>query len=249
MSQILNGRGVSTTFDSDGVHITRTGQRIDIPLPAIQEVRTADARTVEFLLTDGTIQRAEGGNRVATSTFAEAVTAALPERRDPAAAAMVTETGTPPDRALYVITALCALVVLAFIGYAVWVGLTHGARVVMVIVGVLPLVAGVVMPVSGIAETVRRIVLKRRGVTVLARAVGKEGKQTVYRYTDAAGRARSYTCKRALERIQLTYDPAERVGAAHADWLPFVIGRVYVKVFGGVFWLIVGVVMVFGVLW
>ncbi|MER8006114.1 MULTISPECIES: hypothetical protein [unclassified Streptomyces] len=54
--------------------------------------------------------------------------------------------------------ALCALVVLAFIGYAVWVGLTHGARVVTVVVGVLPLVAGVVLPVSGIAETVRRIV-------------------------------------------------------------------------------------------
>ncbi|TQJ74904.1 hypothetical protein [Streptomyces sp. SLBN-31] len=63
-------------------------------------MRTADARTVEFLLTDGTIQRAEGGNRVATSSFAEAVTAVLPERRDPAAGAVVTDTGTPSDPAL-----------------------------------------------------------------------------------------------------------------------------------------------------
>ncbi|TQJ74902.1 hypothetical protein FBY22_7915 [Streptomyces sp. SLBN-31] len=37
--------------------------------------------------------------------------------------------------------------------------------------------------------------------------------------------------------------------AARADWLPFVVGRVYVKVFGGAFRLPFGVVMVFGVLW
>ncbi|MFE9442096.1 hypothetical protein ACFYO2_24505 [Streptomyces sp. NPDC006602] len=248
MSQILNGRGVSAKFDSDGVHITRPDQQVDIPLSAVREARAAETRTVEILLTDGTAHRVEGGNPTATAAFVAALTAALPEERDPASGAVITSTQTPRDRGPYGIMALGAVLALAFIGYAVWVALTHGARVLGVILGVVPLMAGVVMLASGIAETVRRIVLSRRGITVLAEAVGKEGKKTVYSYTDTDGSVHRYTCKRTLPRIQLAYDPDKRVRAAHADWLPFVIGRISVKTIGAPLWLFVGVVMIFGVL-
>jgi hypothetical protein len=148
-------------FDSDGVHITRSDQQVDIPLSAIQQVRAAEAHTVEVLLTDGTAHRVEGGNPTATAAFVA-------------------------------------------------------------------------------AEAIRRIALGRRGITVLAEAVGKEGKKTVYNYTDADGGVHRYTCKRTLQRIQLAYDPGKRVRAAHADWLPFVVGRVLVKIVDAPFWLVVG---------
>ncbi|MFJ4617023.1 hypothetical protein [Streptomyces sp. NPDC088812] len=249
MSQILNGRGVSARFDSTGVHITRSGRQVDIPLAAVREVRAAAARTVEIVLTDGTAHRVEGGNPTATAAFAAALTAVLPEERNPAGGAVVTDTRTPRDWGLYTILTLGAAVALAYVGYAVWVTLTHGARVLGVIIGVVPLLAGVAMLASGLAEAVRRIVLSRRGITVLAEAVGKDGKKTVYGYTDADGGVHRYTCKRTLQRIQLAYDPDGRVGAAHADWLPFVVGRLVVKIVGAPFWLFVGGVMIFGVLW
>ncbi|MFE0513402.1 hypothetical protein [Streptomyces sp. NPDC058964] len=36
---MLNGRGVSTVFDADGLHLDRSEQRVDIPLAAVREVR------------------------------------------------------------------------------------------------------------------------------------------------------------------------------------------------------------------
>ncbi|MFF5184205.1 hypothetical protein ACFY30_10520 [Streptomyces sp. NPDC000345] len=217
MSQILDGRGVSAGFDSDAVHITRSGRRVDIPLAAVREVRAAGARVVEIVLTDGTAHRVEGANPTATAAFAAALTAVLPEERDPAGGARFTDTRTPPDRFLHGIMALLAVLALAYVGYAVWVALTHGTRVLGVIVGILPLGAGAVLLVSGVAEALRRIVLGRRGITVLAEAVGKEGKKTVYRYTDADGEVHRYACRRTLQRIQLAYDPAAAAaGAARA---------------------------------
>ncbi|WP_316782703.1 hypothetical protein [Streptomyces sasae] len=142
--------------------------------------------------------------------------------------------------------ALGVLLVPAYIGDLVWTGSRHGVEgVLIVIVGTLPLIGGIVMPVSGVLEAVRRVVLSRRGITVLAVAVGKEGKKTVYRYSDADGRTHRYVCKRRLQRIQLAYDPEGSVGAAHADWLPFVVVRVVWNVVGGLFWLWLGAVMVF----
>ncbi|WP_329342772.1 hypothetical protein OG866_41095 [Streptomyces sp. NBC_00663] len=255
MSQILNGRGVSARFDSDGVHITRSDRQVDIPLSAIQDVRAAQARSVEILLTDGTAHRVEGGNPTATAAFVAALVPLLPAEREPDAGAVVTDTQSSRDWGLYAIMTLGTVLALAYLAYAGWVAFTHGSRVLGVVLGILPLLGGVAMVGSGLAETVRRAVLSRRGITVLAEAVGKDGKdgkdgkETVYGYTDADGGTHRYTCKRTLQRIQLAYDPARRVRAAHADWLPFVVGRVFVKVVGGAFWGVVGAVMVFGVLW
>ncbi|MEV7391290.1 MULTISPECIES: hypothetical protein [unclassified Streptomyces] len=244
MSIILNGRGSSAQFDADGVHITYSDRKVDIPLSAIREVRNAEPRVAEVLLTDGSMHRMAGGNRVTTTAFITALTAALPEERDPEARARITS--SPRERALYWLMALGVLVVLAYLGDLVWTGSRHGVEgVLIVIVGTVPLIAGIVMPVSGVLEVVRRVVLSRRGITVPAVAVGKEGKKTVYQYRDADGGAHKYVCKRKLQRIQLAYDPQGSVGAAHADWLPFVVVRVVWNVVGGLFWLWLGAVMVF----
>ncbi|MEW1771960.1 hypothetical protein [Streptomyces sp. NPDC086777] len=247
MSIILNGRGGSARFDADGVHITHSGRKVDIPLSAIREVRSAEPRVAEVVLTDGTMHRMAGRNRVTTTAFITALTAALPEERDPAARARITS--SPRERVLYWLVALGALVVLAYLGYLVWVGSGYGVGgVVIAVLGTVPLTAGIVLPVSGVTEVVRRVVLSRRGITVLAVAVGKEGKKTAYRYTDADGGAHGYVCKRKLQRIQLAYDPEGSVGAAHADWLPFVAARVAWHVVGGLFWLWIGVDLVFAAL-
>ncbi|MER6277936.1 hypothetical protein [Streptomyces sp. 900105245] len=250
MSQILTGRRASAKFDSDGVRIIRSGQQVDIPLPAIEAVRAAEPRTVEIVLTDGTVHRVEGDNPTATTAFVDALSAVLPEERDPSSRAVVTDTSGPRDPGLYVIGALLALLVLGYIGYAVWVARAHGARVVGVIIGLLPLLLGAAMLFSGVQEAFRRIVLARRGITVLAEAVGREGKKNVvYRYTTVEGDDRKYSCKRNQQRIHVLYDPQASWRAVHADWLPFVLGRVLVLILGSLFWLVVGVVMIFGVLW
>lgn len=249
MSQILNGRGVSARFDSDGVHITRSDHQVDIPLSAIQDVRAAQARSLEILLTDGTAHRVEGGNPTATAAFVAALVPLLPAERVPGAGAVVTDTESSHDWGLYAIMALGAALAVAYLGYAGWVAFAHGSRVLGVVLGLVPLLGGLTMLGAGLAETVRRTVLSRRGITVLAEAVAKDGKKTVYGYTDADGATHRYTCKRTLQRIQLAYDPARRVSDAHADWLPFVVGRVFVKVVGGAFWGVIGALMVFGVLW
>ncbi|PKW05504.1 hypothetical protein SAMN05428944_7471 [Streptomyces sp. 1222.5] len=250
MSQILNGRRSSAKFDSDGVRITRSGQQVDIPLPAIEAVRAAEARTVEIVLTDGTVHRVEGDNPTATTAFVDALSSVLPEKRDPSSRAVVTDTSAPRDPVLYVSGALLALLALGYIGYAVWVTRSHGARVVGVIIGLLPLLFGAAMLFTGVQEAFRRIVLARRGITVLAEAVGREGKKNVvYRYTTVEGADRTYSCKRNRQRIHVLYDPQASWRAIHADWLPFVLGRVVVLILGSLFWLFVGVVMIFGVLW
>ncbi|MEU6347952.1 hypothetical protein ABZ896_01330 [Streptomyces sp. NPDC047072] len=248
MSMVLNGRGVSARFDSGKVRVERSGQQVEIPFRAVREVRTVGERVLEIELADGSAHRVEGGNPTATAAFAGALTAVLPRERDPEGAAVVTEAEPTRDWFLYASMAGLGALALGYVGYVVWVALNHGSRVLGVLLGLLPLLAGIIMPLTGISEVVRRIVLSRRGITVLAEAVGKDGKKTVYVYTDAEGETHRYTCKRSLQRIQLAYDPGGRVGAAHADWLPFVVGRVLVLIVGGLFWLFVGGAMVFGVL-
>ncbi|MFI5688878.1 DUF3592 domain-containing protein [Streptomyces sp. NPDC051636] len=232
------------------MHIDRSDHQVDIPLSAIQEVRAAEARTVEIVLTDGTAHRVEGGNPTATTAFVAALTAVLPDEQDPAGRAVVTDPRSPRDRGLSGLMALAVVLLLAFLGYVVWVALTHGTRVVGVITGLVPLTLGLGMLATGVQETFRRILLGRRGITVLAEAVGTEGKKkVVYEYVDADGAVHTYTCKRRLQRVQLAYDPHLPTRAVHADWLPFVVGRVFVLVGGSFFWLFAGVVMIFRVLW
>ncbi|MEV0172062.1 hypothetical protein AB0I00_13205 [Streptomyces sp. NPDC050803] len=249
MSQILNGRGVSAAFDADAVHLDRSDQRVDIPLAAVREVRAVEGRAVEIVLTDGVTHRVEGGNPTATAAFAAALTAALPEHRDPAGSALVASAGKPRER-VWPLLALLAAVPLAYLGYAVWVATEHGARVLGVVLGLLPLGLGLAGLFTAVQDTFRRIVLRRRGITVLAHAIGTEGKKSVvYEYTDTDGLRHTYTCRRRMPRTQLAYDPHKPERAAHAMWLPFLLGKLVVLYVGTAFWLVIGGVMCFGVLW
>ncbi|MET9385919.1 DUF3592 domain-containing protein [Streptomyces sp. NPDC002928] len=249
-TQILRGRDVSAALDADGVHLTRSGERVDIPLAAVREVRAAGDRVVEIVLTDGVAHRVEGGNPTANAAFAAALTTALPERRDPAGSALVTVVAEPRGGINYGWLALYASGPLAFVAYAVWVGVTHGARVVGVVVGVVPLVLGIAFIGTAVHDVFRRTILRRRGITVLAEAVGRSGKKhTVYEYTDTDGAVHQYRCKRSNPRFQIAYDPRKPERAAHAIWLPELLVRLVVLFGGSVFWLFVGVTMMFSVLW
>ncbi|WP_225835174.1 DUF3592 domain-containing protein [Streptomyces sp. NK08204] len=250
MSQILNGRGVSASFDSDGVRLDLRRRRVDIPLAAVREVRTAEDRVVEIVLTDGATHRVEGGNPTATAAFVAALTAELPRRRDPAGSALVTTTEYGGNADAWAALAMIAALPLAYVGYVVWVGVTHGTRVVAVIVGTLPLVFGLGVLFLTVQEAFRRIVLARRGITVLAQAVGKDGKKNVvYEYVDAEGRVHKYSCRRKAQRTQLAYDPHKPERAAHAMWPPFAVLKLLTFFIGSLFWLYVGGYLSFGLLW
>ncbi|MEU7511881.1 hypothetical protein AB0B13_07700 [Streptomyces sp. NPDC042898] len=70
---------------------TSDGRRIThIPLAAIQEVRPDGDTVLTIVLTDGVPRRLTGGNAYAASAFLTALTAALPEQRDPAGSALIT---------------------------------------------------------------------------------------------------------------------------------------------------------------
>ncbi|MGW0769700.1 DUF3592 domain-containing protein [Streptomyces sp. NPDC002676] len=250
MSQILNGRGSSAQFDADGVHLELRRRRVDIPLVAIREVRTTE-RVLVIVLTDGATHRVQGDNPTATAAFATALTAKLPLRRDQdsAGSALVTTTEHGGNADGWAFLALLAAFPLAYIGYAVWVGVTHGARVLAVIVGTLPLGFGLGVLFGTGEETFRRIVLARRGITVIARAVGTDGKKTVYQYSDAEGRVHKYRCGRKAQRTQLAYDPLNPERAAHAMWPPFAVIKLLTLFCGSLFWLYVGGYLAFSLLW
>lgn len=234
-------------LDAGGVRVVRGGRETTIPLAVVREVRVPAPRSVEFVLTDGTTHRVEGDNPTATAAFAEAVTGALPEERDPAGAALVTTTGSGQAEGVqWGWLALFATPVLGYVGYAVWVGVTRGARVAGVILGLIPLVLGLVALITAVQEVFRRIVLARRGITVRAEHVGRTGKKsTLYAYVDADGRRRTYTSTRKRPVALLAYDPGKPERAVHHAWLGEVIGRVAALLVGGALLLLLGATMAF----
>ncbi|MGC0330683.1 hypothetical protein RKD23_003673 [Streptomyces sp. SAI-170] len=248
MSQILNGRRVTATYDAEALRIDRSGRRTDIPLAAVREVRTPAERVVEVVLTDGVVHRVEGGNPTATSAFATALSGLLPQRRDPAGSALVTTSGSRETSVWWFFGPLI-LLVLAYLGYAGWVASTQGVRVLGVIVGLLPLFIGLLLFFGGLEETSRRITLARRGITVEAYATSRRRGSTYYRYTDADGREHFYNCQRNVQRTHIVYDPRNPGTAAHVQWPPFLLLKLFTMIVPGGLVLVVGVVMVFGALW
>ncbi|MER6347710.1 hypothetical protein ACWC10_16965 [Streptomyces sp. NPDC001595] len=211
-------------------------------------MRTPDQRVVEIVLTDGAVHRVEGGNPTATAAFAAALTGVLPTPRDPAGSTLVT-TAETRDPGLWWLLVPLALVVMAYLGYAGWVVATHGARILGVVVGLVPLAIGLAGVIGGIEESSRRVALARRGIAVHGFATGRRKKNVYYTYTDADGGVHTYSCRRNVQRTEIVYDPRQPSRAAHAQWLPFLLVKLFVMIVGGAVWLFVGVVMVFGVLW
>ncbi|MDT9691101.1 hypothetical protein Q5762_22675 [Streptomyces sp. P9(2023)] len=249
-AQILRGDGVQASFEDGVLHVVRGGQHTAIPLLAVQEVRVPTPRRLDVVLTDGAVHPVEGADPTATAAFAGALTGALPAERGPEASALVVVETRPDDSIDWGWVAALLLPVLGYLGYAVWVGVTHGVRVVGVIVGAVPLVFGALLVFAFAQETYRRVVLRRRGITVPAHAVGKGTKKsTRYVYADAGGADHPYSCTRKTPDILVAYDPLKPARAAHAAPVIEVLGRLsgYLLVASGCLWL--GARMAFGLLW
>ncbi|MFD6889016.1 hypothetical protein [Streptomyces sp. NPDC059957] len=109
---------------------------------------------VEIVLTDGATHRVSGGNPTATAAFAAALNRTLPEDRDPAGSALATTGSLPggePIRITWRAHGRTAAIVLAYLGYTIWAGVTRGAFVAVnvavigipVFLGLAALAAGV----------------------------------------------------------------------------------------------------------
>ncbi|MET8824614.1 DUF3592 domain-containing protein [Streptomyces sp. NPDC004610] len=248
-AQILPGRGVTAALDTDGIRLTRRRQLLHIPFAAVGGVGTDGPQTVVITLTDGVTHRVEGGNPSATAAFVTALAAAQPERPDPRGSALTRTTTLPRETGQRLVRVLLWAVPLGYLGYAGWVGATHGSRVLGVIIGVFPLVMGLAMAGTAVHDVVRRTILRGRGIVVPAYSVGRVSKKTTrYVYTDVEGREHEYRSRLNASAIEVAYDPRHPDRAASQVALVALLGKLVILTLGGLFLLGLGAVMVFGVL-
>ncbi|MFB7467534.1 hypothetical protein ACFCZ1_29270 [Streptomyces sp. NPDC056224] len=216
-AQILLGDDAETVLDADSLRLVTCGRRTDIPLAVIQEARTDGGREVVIVLTDGAMHRAHGGNATATTAFVTALTAALPEQRDPAGSARVTITALDqPEKHKLAAryrrrVAIAGALSLAYLAYTIWVGATRGSDVLIVIAGALPLVIGLLMLSIAVDDTLIHLALKRRGITVFATFDFRTKKDGAawYKYTDTEGVEHNHRGRNRGPRTRVTYDPKE----------------------------------------
>ncbi|MEV7523898.1 hypothetical protein [Streptomyces sp. NPDC091371] len=196
---LVGGDGAETVLEGGGLRLVDPRAPTEIPLAVVQEARTGGGHHVEIVLTDGTVHRVHrvhGGNPTAAASFVTALTAALPERRDPAGSARVTVTPlTPPaepektrkpfDR----VRAILLAVLLAYVGNTIGVNVVNEAgAIILPLVAVIPLVLGATLQFNAVLLTQVHLTLRRRGITVPAHFTnrGKDG-ASWYTYTSADG--------------------------------------------------------------
>ncbi|MFF2780571.1 hypothetical protein ACFVU3_37425 [Streptomyces sp. NPDC058052] len=248
----FNGRHVYLTLGTGALVISRASGVFAVPLAAIAEVRVAgsDARSMEIVLTDGESHHVEGISPDATTAFITRLVSALPEQRDPAGSALIIrDHAAAPEGVPWVRLTVLALVLLACAGYAVWVGVTHGARVVGVVAGFIVLFLALVTAGVAIEKVALRMYLARHGVTVDAERVGRSGEGPLYYYNDAAGVPRQYSGGSGAPTIPVTYDPVRPHRAAHVSGMVAVVCKTALALIAGALLLVLGVWMSFGLLW
>ncbi|MFC9816784.1 hypothetical protein ACFVJM_32510 [Streptomyces virginiae] len=108
---------------------------------------------------------------------------------------------------------MLALTVLACVAYAIWVGVTHGTRVIGVVIGIFVLLIGLLTVFMAIDKVALRLRLARHGVTVDAERVGRS--KPLYYYNDAAGVPHQYSGGSGAPTIPVTYDPRRPDQALH----------------------------------
>ncbi|KQX10608.1 hypothetical protein ASC82_23385 [Streptomyces sp. Root431] len=212
--QVLGKGDQSTVLRPDRLTTTDGRWITHIPLAAIQEVRPDGDTALTIILTDGVPRRLTGGNAYAASAFLTALTAALPEQRDPAGSALITtEEG---GRIIKVWQVWCGALALlaAYVGYVWWTGATHGEAMGFAAFFAAPgVLLGGLLSFSVYFSFDGRLVLRRRGITVAAtRHYHPNGKRAGwYKYTDTSGNEHttSYGANRTTEEIHVVYD-AER---------------------------------------
>ncbi|MEV7618071.1 hypothetical protein [Streptomyces sp. NPDC089799] len=188
---LVGGDGSETVLEGGGLRLVDRSARTEIPLAVVQEVRTGGGRHVEIVLTDGAVHRADGGNPTAAEAFVDALTAALPERRDPAGSARVTVTpSTPPAepketrRPFDGVRAALLAILIAYVGNVIGVGVTvEAAAIISPLAALIPLVLGASLQLGAVLRTSLYLNLKQRGITVSARYKSRGW----YTYTSADG--------------------------------------------------------------
>ncbi|MFG2294884.1 hypothetical protein [Streptomyces sp. NPDC048603] len=247
--QILAKGDVSTILTPDSLKIERFKERKKIPLAAVREVHPDGDKALKIVLTDGVVQRIEGGNPTATGMFLTALEAALPEERDPAGSALVTTEATTGEIKMWWVVAGIAAVLLAYGGYVYWVGHTYGVDEGMFAFLSVPwLLFSLLCAAAFVSDISDRVVLARRGVTVLAaQKYYPNGKQSgYYKFTDTMGNEYSqHAPRRSTENIHVVYDPQRPSRHAPTETLLMVVlKRTFLGLLvGGCLWLgVIGIV-------
>ncbi|MFF9341448.1 MULTISPECIES: hypothetical protein [unclassified Streptomyces] len=195
-------------------HLTIEQDRVitTVPLAAVEEVRQSGAASLVLVLTDGVTRPLPEGNAYSAPAFRAAVTEALPESRDPAGSALLT---TEEGRGAIPVWAVW-LGVLGFLGayvaYVWWTGAAHGPEMGMAAFGaVLGLFLGGFGLLGAVSSARDRVLLARRGITVVAtRVYHPNGRRaSYYRFTDASGNElnTTYGSGRPTNEIHVVYDP------------------------------------------
>ncbi|WP_399933509.1 hypothetical protein [Streptomyces kanamyceticus] len=210
-SQVLAHGDVDTILDSGRLTVRRGRLITYIPLAAVREVRPRGDKALEVVLTDGALHRVEGGNAYATAAFLTALNNALPEERDPAGSALITTEDDGFVLKIWQAWTGGAAVLAVYVGYVWWTGATHGGNMgFLAFVGALGTLIGLLCALAVLGNAVDRVILARRGITVLAkRAYHPNGKKArYYTFTDTSGNEYTQDApNRVTENIHVVYDP------------------------------------------
>ncbi|MGW4745513.1 hypothetical protein ACWEPR_12035 [Streptomyces sp. NPDC004290] len=229
--QILTKGSDSAALEAERVVITTTERRTEIPLAVIQDVRRDTETSLKLVLTDGAAHWITGGNPTATTLFQTALTAALPEERDPAGSSLVTLTAETGAVRWWSVLGWSLGFVGAYTAYVWWTTSAHGGEMGFIAFfagfGTLFGLGGVLATASNLRD---RWLLARRGVTVRATAdVYANGKRSsYYKFTDTQGRELSqYSSNNSTPHILVVYDAQWPGRHIQRKWLPFVITQYF----------------------
>ncbi|MFD3662173.1 hypothetical protein ACFWVF_16465 [Streptomyces sp. NPDC058659] len=210
-SQVLTKGDADAILDADLLTIRRDRLITRIPLAAVQEVRPHGDKALEIVLTDEAVHRIEGGNAYATTAFLTALNNALPQERDPAGSALVTTEDDGFTLKMWQAWTGGAAVLAAYAGYVWWTGSAHGGEWgIAAFFGLLALIIGLLSTFAVVMSVADKVVLARRGITVVAkRAYYPNGKKTRhYTFTDTSGNEYEQNApNRVTENIHVVYDP------------------------------------------
>ncbi|MER5767517.1 DUF3592 domain-containing protein [Streptomyces sp. NPDC001985] len=263
-SVTVSGRSGAVWLERGSLVLDQDGVRRRIPLEAVEEVRAREGRGrgVSVRLTApegvrGTVYEVAGRTAREVTAFLSTVNSALPQRdrsapRTDGAELVETVARAAPRRGwrlsrherlagggLVLAAVLVAGAYLA--GLVVLIREGTLLSVVLYLVGVKPLIAGVVLVVSTAVTLTVRSVLRMRGVPVVATSDRDPGKRGVFHFTDIEGRRRSAEVDQAARRIstspaqvRLLYDPRkpERTAAVlpARTWVLRTLGFVFLVV-------------------
>lgn len=229
--QILTKGSDDAILEADRLVIRTTDERKEIPLVAIQDVLRDTETSLKIVLTDGAPHWITGGNPTATTMFQTALTAALPEERDPAGSSLITVKDEPGAVPWWSILGWSTAFLAAYTGYVWWTAVAHGGAWAGIAFfagfGTLFGLAGIFATASNLQD---RWVLARRGITVQADGyhLANGRRSEYYKFTDTHGNEYSQKAiSNSTPHIHVVYDPQRPSRHLQRTWLPFVVTKYF----------------------